>query len=300
MPVAKRITREILNRLTTGFKVIFNNAFTAAKPVWDQVAEKVNSSTSIETYAWLGQIPGMRKWIGERFIKRLTQDAYTLKNDLFENTVAVSRTAIEDDQVGTFAMAIKGMSASAALHPDQLVFTALKEGNIHLCFDGQNFFDTDHPVLVDGDETSVSNFQAGAGAAWFLLATNMAVKPLIYQERVSAELEVHTDPSNMHVFMQDEHVYGTRSRGAAGYSYWQLAFMSKAPLTPANFKAARLAMSSLMGDEGQPLNIMPNLLVVPPSLESDAEEIIKVKRTDGGKDNVNFGKAEMLVTPYVI
>ncbi|WP_224825600.1 Mu-like prophage major head subunit gpT family protein [Cognatishimia sp. MH4019] len=300
MPVAKRITRQVIERMTTGFKAIFQNAFTAADPKWSMIAEKVNSNTSIETYAWLAQIPGMKKWIDERRIKRLEVEAYTLKNDKFEDTIAVQREAIEDDQLGTYSMAIKGMATAAAEHPEELVFDALKEGFNVTCFDGQNFFDTDHPVMVDGEEVSVSNMQAGAGPTWYLLCTVKAVKPIIYQERIAAELETKDDASNSdHVFLKDEYLYGVRSRGAAGYTFWQLAFASKAPLTAANFKAARQAMASLKGDQGRPLNIVPNLLVIPPELETEAEEILKVKRTDGGKDNPHYGKAEILMTPWL-
>lgn len=300
MPVAKRITREVLNRMTTGFKAIFQNAFTSATPMWDKIAEKVNSTTSIETYAWLAQIPGMKKWIDERRIKRLDVEAYTLKNDKFEDTIAVKRDHIEDGQLGTYSMAVRGLANAAAEHPDELCFLALKNGHLNPCFDGQNFFDTDHPVMVDGEETSVSNFEDGAGPMWFLLATNRAVKPIIYQERIAAELETKDDPGTSdYVFMNDEYVYGTRSRGAAGYSFWQLAFASKQPLTAENFKNARAAMASLKGDQGRPLNIVPNLLVVPPELEDAAEEILKVKRTVGGKDNVHYGKADILMTPWV-
>jgi phage major head subunit gpT-like protein len=154
--------------------------------------------------------------------------------------------------------------------------------------------------MVDEEETVVSNMQDGDGPAWYLLCTIKAVKPIIYQERVKAELEAMDDAgSSDHVFMKDEYIYGARSRGAAGYSFWQLAFASKAPLTPENFKAARAAMASLKGDEGRPLNIVPNLLVIPPVLEDEAEEILKVKRTIGGKDNPHFGKAEILMTPWL-
>ena len=191
-----------------------------------------------------------------------------------------------------------GLMELAEAYP--LVFEALKTGFDNPCFDGQNFFDTDHPVMEDGEETSVSNMQAGAGPAWFLLCTTKPVKPLIYQDREEAELIVHDDPdSSDHVFMKDEFLYGTRSRGAAGYTYWQLAFGSKAELTAENFQAARQAMASLKGDKGRPLNIVANLLVVPPELETAADEIVKVKRTDGGKDNVNYGKAEVFMTPWI-
>lgn len=300
MAVRKSITAETLRAMNTGFKAIFQNAFTSAKPLWSRLAEKVNSSTSLETYSWLNQIPGMREWIDERQIKRLELEAYTLKNRKFEDTIAVKREHIEDDQLGTYRMAISGMSAAAAEHPDELVFEALKRGHEIICYDGQNFFDADHPVRVNGAETSVSNIQAGAGPSWYLLCTNKPVKPIVYQERIAPDLVIHDDPDKSdRVFMNDEFLYGTRSRGAAGYTYWQLAFKSNAPLTKANFETARAAMASLKGDEGRPLNIIPNMLVVGPELETAAEEILVVDRLANGQTNPNKGKAEILMTPYL-
>ena len=300
MAIRKTITKAILTAINTAFNLIFASAFSAAAPTWNKIAEKVNSTTSIETYTWLNQIPGMKLWVGERNIKRLEQEAYTLKNDKFESTVAVQREAIEDDQLGTYKMAISGMAGAAAEHPDELVYKALALGFEKPCFDGQNFFDADHPVRKDGEEVSVSNVQDGAGPAWYLLCTNKPVKPLIYQERIAPELIIHDDPeSSDAVFMKDEFLYGTRSRGTAGYTYWQLAFGSKQPLTKANFEAARKAMMEFFGDEGRPLNIVPNMLVIPPALETAAEEILVVERLDNGKTNPNKGKAEILMTPWL-
>ena len=300
MPVAKRVTRETLRNLNTAFKTIFNNVFSKAEPMWNKIAEKVDSSTLIETYSWLGQIPGMKEWLDERRIKRLDVEAYTLKNRKFEDTIALSRDAIEDDQVGNFKIAVRGLADAASEHPEELVFEALRLGHEKPCFDGQNFFDTDHPVMVKGEEVSVSNIQAGAGEPWYLLCTTKSLKPLVYQDRVAAELIVKDDPDGSdRAFMKDEFLYGTRARGAAGYTYWQLAFRSTAPLTPENFAAARTAMMNQFGDEGRPLNIVPNLLVIGPSLETAADEIVKVQRTDGGKDNTNYKKAEVLMTPWL-
>lgn len=300
MPVAKTVTREILRSLNTAFKTIFNGVFTGAEPMWNKIAEKVDSTTSIETYTWLGQIPGMKEWLDERRIKRLDLEAYVLRNRKFEDTIALSREAVEDDQVGNFKMAVRGLANAAAEHPDELVFEALATGHLNLCYDGQNFFDTDHPVRVGDAEVSVSNIQAGAGEPWYLLCTVKSIKPLVYQDRISAELVVHDDPDTSdRVFMKDEYLYGTRSRGAAGYTYWQMAFRSTADLTAANFQAARQAMASLKGDQGRPLNIVPNLLVVPPSLETAADEIVNVQRTAAGAENPNYKKAEVLMTPWL-
>lgn len=300
MPVKKHQLKAAVAAMTTGFKAIFAGVFKEVDPQWQLIAEKVNSSDAIETYAWLGQIPGMKKWIDERRIKRLTEHAYLLENDLFEDTIAVPRVAVEDDRTGTYSMRVKGLANAAATHPDELVFTALKKGFENPCYDGQNFFDTDHPVMVDGDDVSVSNMQDGSGAAWYLLCTNHPVMPLIYQERIAAELDALEDAETSdYVFMKDEYLYGVRSRGAAGYSYWQLAFASKQPLTAENYEAARTAMANLKGDEGRPLNIVPNLLVVPPSLEKAAKKIVKAEKLADGADNLNTGTAEILMTPWV-
>ncbi len=295
------INKTNLTNLNTGFKTTFRNAFAGVTLNYTRIATVVPSSTSIETYGWLGDFAGMREWIGDRHRKNLDTEGYTLKNRLFEDTVEVPRTAIEDDQYGIYSPAIGMMATAAAEHPEQLVFVeALPGGFSARCYDGQNFFDTDHPVMVDGEETSVSNMQAGANTPWYLLCTKRPVKPLIYQDRVKPELIIHDDPATSEsVFERDKFAYGTRSRGSAGYAFWQMAFASKADLTAANFEAARTAMMSLKGNNGRPLGVVPDLLVIPPSLETKADEILTVQRLANGADNPNYKKVEILTSPWL-
>lgn len=295
------INRTNLTNLNTGFKTTFRNAFAGVALNYTRIATVVPSSTAIESYAWLAAFAGMREWIGDRHRKNLEAEAYILKNRLFEDTVDVPRTAVEDDTYGVYSPAISMMAEAAAEHPEELVFTeALPQGFNAKCFDGQNFFDTDHPVMVDGVETSVSNMQAGSGPAWYLLCTKRPVKPFIYQDRVKPELVVHDDPATSEsVFNSDKFTYGTRSRGAAGYAFWQMASASKGDLTKANFEAARAAMMSLKSNTGRPLNIVPDLLVVPPSLETKADEILNVQRLANGQDNPNYKKAEVMSSPWL-
>ena len=58
-------------------------------------------------------------------------------------------------------------------------------------------------------------------------------------------------------------------------------------------------MMSQKGDYGRPLGIVPDLLVVPPSLEDEAEEILKADRNAAGATNTQKGKVEMLVVPWL-
>lgn len=296
------INRTNLSNLNTAFKTTFRNAFAGVEPDYKRIATVVPSSTAIETYAWLAQMPGMREWIGERLKKSAEADAYILRNRKFEDTVEVIRDDIEDDTYGVYDPVIAMMAEAASMHPEELIFTeALPGGFTSPCYDGQNFFDTDHPVRDRlGVEYSVANMQAGAGPAWYLLCTKRPVKPLIYQDRVKPELIIHDDPQTSDaVFNRDVFQYGTRSRGAAGYAFWQMAFGSMADLTKANFEAARTAMMKIRGDGDRPLGIKPDLLVVPPDLEVAADEIVNVQRLANGQDNPNYKKAEVLVSSWL-
>ena len=67
--------------------------------------------------------------------------------------MGVTRTAIEDDQLGIYTPLFEEMGYGAATHPDELVFGLLKNGHTTNCFDGQSFFDTDHPVYAEVDGT---------------------------------------------------------------------------------------------------------------------------------------------------
>ena len=126
------------------------------------------------------------------------------------------------------------------------------------------------------------------------------MKPLIFQNRMAPEFQQLTDTNDDTVFKNDEFLYGVRSRCNVGFGLWQLAFGSRAALTPANYKAARAAMMGFRGDGGRPLGVIPNTLVVPPSLESDALKIINSEYGDGGVTNEWKGTARLIVTPWVI
>lgn len=63
----------------------------------------------------------------------------------------------------------------------------------------------------------------------------------------------------------------------------------------ASYGAARTAMRKFKDDEGRPLNITPNVLLVPPALEHIALALINNDRLDDGKANPYKGTAEVVV-----
>jgi phage major head subunit gpT-like protein len=67
---------------------------------WRQFCTEVPSTTDTETYGWLGQIPSMREFLGERVVRDMTETGMTLKNKTWEITIGVKRSAWEDDKIG--------------------------------------------------------------------------------------------------------------------------------------------------------------------------------------------------------
>lgn len=294
------INKANLSTLFTAIKTSFNKGLKDTSSSWSKVATLVPTTTSTTTYAWLGQFPRMREWLGDRQLKSLALHDYSVKNKKFESSVAIPRDDIDDDTYGVYTPLFEEMGYAAATHPDELVYALLAAGFNSLCYDKQNFFDTDHPVgNEDNGIRSVSNMQAGGGEPWFLLDVNRPIKPLMFQRRRDYAIKSMTKDDDESVFMRDEYRYGVDARVNAGFGLWQLAFGSKATLNEANFKAARTAMKSLKSDEGRPLNVMPKLLVVGPSHESAAEEIFKLRELAGGGTNPLYNAVDILVVPWL-
>lgn len=297
------LTAAQIQALHTTLKTRFNAGLAAAPNNWKDVAKLMSSDSKSNTYAWLSQFPAFREWIGARLHKKLAEEAYTVINRKFEATIDVSREDIEDDNFGHYGTIAESYGQSVLDLQNDLVFQALLGGFANTCYDGQYFFDTDHPIAPneDGSGTpiSVSNMQAGTGEPWVLLCTNRAPSALYLQERIKPQFEAVTTAQNQNVFDNDVYSYGGRWRGAAAYGFWQCAFGSKGDMTPENFEAAYRAMMKFKGDGNRKLGIVADTLVVGPDNQSAAEQILKAAQNAAGASNVNYNKVKLIVTPWL-
>ena len=216
-------------------KTTFNNAFDAAPSQWQETAMLVPSGSSQNDYTWLSMFPRMRKWIGDKVIKALEAFKYTVVNNDFEATVGVNRNDIEDDNLGIYAPQAQMAGFSAKQLPDEIVADLKNNAFVNKCYDGQYFYDTDHPVG-----------------------------------------EAKTSTSN---------------KGTAALSAATVA------LAKASYGAARLAIMSFKDDEGRPLALTPNILEVPPALESVGRMICEYDKLEDDKPNPYKGTAKLLVNP---
>ncbi len=296
----------VLNRgnliiLNQAFNAAFKTGFATVTPTWNRIAMVVNSTTAEEKYAWLGKTTKFREWLGDRQFQNLKLHDYAIKNKTFENTVTVGREEIEDDQFGVYNMPMQMLGEDAALHPDELVFKLLAKGTSTLCYDGQYFFDTDHPVGTAATGiTSVSNHGGGSGTGWYLLNVGKLLKPIILQKRRDYAFKALTSPEDPNVFNKNEFVYGVDGRMNVGFGLWHTGYYSAQTLDEAGYGAARTAMFGFKFDNGQPVNQAGKfLLVVPPSLEAAALKVVTAERLANGADNIYRNSAEVFVCPWL-
>ena len=296
------INAEGLARLYTAFTAVFNAAFQETQTWFERAAMTVPASTLIMDYKFLLDFPMVREWLGDRQISSLEPKAYQVETKDWEATIEVDRNDIEDEQLGFYNPIVAALAQEARKHPEKLIADLMSAGFTTACYDGQYFFDTDHPV---GSGTA-SNFGGGSGTPWYLLDTGRAIKPFIFQLRREVQLVRMDRQEDEHAFMRKKYRYGVDYRGAAAYGLWQLAYSSKETLNPTNYAVARTAMMSLTNSEGRPLGIKPSMLLVPPSLEALAREILQAQfiigdpAAGGAKSNIWQGTADLLVVPELV
>lgn len=283
-----------------GFQTVFQRGYDNAASQWPQVATLVPSSTLEEKYGWLGHVPGMREWIGERYINNLSLHEYAIRNKDWELTVAVERNRIEDDQYGIYSPLIENMGYEARVLPDRLIFGLLKAGFNTPCYDGKPFFSMEHPILdASGKTIGVANMQSGNADPWFLLDTRRPLKPLIYQERKKPQFTALNRDTDEGVFMRGEFLYGVEARANVGFGFWQMALGSKAVLDEEHFEAALASMAGMKKDGGEALGVVPSLLVVGPSNYSKAKTLLQAQLRENGESNIYYSSMELLQTPWL-
>jgi phage major head subunit gpT-like protein len=273
-------------------------------PLHQTVATVILSNTRSNTYGWLGNFPQLREWVGSRVMQSMKESGYTIENQKYEATLQVKREDIEDDNLGIYRPLARSLAKEVVDFFDRHIVALMVDGFTGLCYDGQPFFDAEHPIYptIDGTGTpaSVSNIiGAGTGAPWYLLALSGVLKPFIVQQRTNPEFEEITDPRNDSVFLLDTYMYGIRYRGSFGYGFWQQAVVCKEPLTAATYQQARLCMQQFKRDGGDPLGMVPTHLLVDPTNEAAGRTVLEMQFDVGGGSNPNYHTATLVVSPWL-
>lgn len=132
----------------------------------EDIAEIIPSTASSATHDWLGQLPVMKEWTGDRAVVTLDLNRITVENLDWEQTVKVPVNAIEDESYGAYGNLMEAMGAVARQLWTDLAVKALlangdwADGNPFFC-SGREFGDS----TVTNAATSAFS-EAALKAAW--------------------------------------------------------------------------------------------------------------------------------------
>lgn len=268
---------------------------------WKLLAMEVPSGTSENIYPYLKALGQIREWVGDRVIQNISQGDFRLANKSYEETHAIPRDKVEDDQYGLYAPLFQQTGQNTVVFPNRKVFELLKSGFTTLCPDGQYFFDVDHPVGKPGSEVSVSNFMGGSGEPWFILDASKVFKPVIWQPRKAFNLVTMFDETDARVFWQKEYVYGVDGRAGVGFGpFWQLMFASKQTLTAQAVRDTLTAMASQKDDNGNPLAIQGTHFICGPALAEAANDLFSKEVLASGESNTLRGRLKVISSPWLL
>lgn len=134
---------------------------------WDYVATQVPSKTAKNVYPWMSKLPAFKEWNGDNEDSNVKSRDYTLVNKVFRMGFDIMKDDIADDTIGLFGDVVADAGRARAEFPDLNVFKTLEAGDSSVCWDGQFFYDTDHPVDIDdSSKGQFSNLLIGANYDW--------------------------------------------------------------------------------------------------------------------------------------
>ncbi len=133
--------------------------------------------------------PRTREWIGERQRGSMDGGAHVIPVRTYESTVAVPRTAVEDDMVGIIEMRVRELATEYVRHHHEQFISILANGAALNSFDGQ-------PLLTSNPATRGAN------------NVNLTTAPLSMSalEQAIAAMGLFTEPEGRPIGVRPTHL----------------------------------------------------------------------------------------------
>lgn len=292
---------QVIEALFATMSAAFTKGISAAEPQWRAIATEVPSSSAANFYGWLKDLPEIKEWVGDRQLAELGKHGYSITNKTFESSISVKRDDVDDDQIGQYSVIAQHYGEQVTLFPDSLSFPLLAAGFSTICYDGQPYFDTDHPLDTKPASTFsnvVGDPSTDEGEPWFVIDDSKILKPIIFQNRRPFVFK-NMNPTEEYTWFNNKLAAGVDGRCNVGFSFPQLAIGSKAELTAENYEAACELLGTMKRADGTPLGTRPVTIVVGYKNRAQAKKLFEALLVDGGDSNIYYKDVKIVVTPFV-
>jgi phage major head subunit gpT-like protein len=139
------INGAVLDSLRVGFQTTFQNAFSTVDPVWDPFVQRMTTTNDVESFTWMEGVPEVTQWVDDAQFRTFSAQAWQVGHKKWQAGIVVSREDVVDDKLGQILPRINDLANQVRKHPGKLVYNKINTGDVTVCFDGEYFFDDDHP-----------------------------------------------------------------------------------------------------------------------------------------------------------
>jgi phage major head subunit gpT-like protein len=181
--------------ITAGFYTELENN---PAPSWLALVFRIIlSSIQTEIISFSKGFPGMREWLGERRVQSLSQYQVSITKKNHELTVGIGYDDIYFDKWNNITDHIRGLAQAVPRHFVDYFVSLMLGGFSTPSYDGQYYFDSDHPNGVDanGAAETISNTTAAA-----LDATSYAVAQMQASKWRNADTQKPLNVKYTHLF----------------------------------------------------------------------------------------------------
>jgi len=141
------ISGNVPQHLVVGARTGFLTALRESPMPWQRVAMTFNMTAKSHDLVDLGAAPMPVESKTGREIQDYIEKSLTVTPSDWEIIVWISQNAIDDDQTGALEQKVRGAGRNFQRHINKRVFEVLNAGDSQTygaCYDGQDFFDSDH------------------------------------------------------------------------------------------------------------------------------------------------------------
>lgn len=169
------ISTDFLSGVRTNFRALWQDAFLAAQAqaFYPRLCLEVQSTTSIESYNWLGTVPTMKLWIDSRQHQAMYPFNYSLTNNHYEVTIDVDKDTFEDDKLGMIAPRISQLGMEVPRFVEYTAIQALDTGTTsgNNSYDGVTFYNASH---LTGANAAQTNLYSATGVTLIALQADFS------------------------------------------------------------------------------------------------------------------------------
>ena len=159
------------NIFKSTINTMVGQAYSTTPTHYQRFCTTLPSSSSQQVYGWTGMLAKPRLWTGPRVTIEAAPQTYTVVNLPYEETVAIDRFELDDDQYGIYYRILPDLARQTKRLPDYWVRDLLENvgigaqtPGIQNGFDGLTAFNTAHPVdLYNAAAGTYSNDFTGGG-----------------------------------------------------------------------------------------------------------------------------------------